>query len=604
MYTKIFYLYKDGLFANSSSEYLNKMMHEDELLELAKIIKEKENNLEEFILSLLNCFASTTYYNKCFDWNIGSTLQHFEARLVINAFSKVKQSDILFDSIGLSWVLGEFKIKDEGVIEFLNSILKKSNNSEAWWRAAFSLEQLSEGDAIVFLKRSLKAEGIKIIGKYLADLSSKKSVIGILLLSNSKAIRNEIYKTLKCKFLTSPNIEEVINCIWLLGRLKLIDNDVINKVVNIFETSENYELIYYTCYSIQEINSPTFLSVYQSLLNSDDSLLRKMAVRAIANIENSTNQKLLEDALMKEKNPNVISEICIGLYKLSNNNSKQKAQLRKDFRDIENGLIFDDSDKWYADPAIYEVFSNSEDPENICFNLILNELKSRGINIINPIDLATGTGRALRFFIENINYQGKFYGVDKSKEMLSYLKTLINRKHTFIHNTEIVESPIADMNLGIQSNLIMSSFGFPSKIADKELCIKELEVVYNHLMDDGIFITLGWDESFNDELSNYWYRHIPDGIDAIDFETWRIKRRQNILSPRNCNLSWHKTGLNVPLQFNNLKESVSIMGYLFGRDAAENIINKNIIEWSMSLGITLNSKKEIKNILDGNLFSY
>ncbi len=590
-------VYSEGLFDNSESEYLTRMFYEDELLELSNIIKLHENSLEEFIELMLNRFANDVAYNKCFDWNIGSTLQHFEPRTVINAFIKIKQSPILIDSIGLTWVLGEFKIKDEIIIEYLNNVIKKSKNSEAWWRAAFSLEQLNQGEALILLKRSLKAEGLESLDSYLKSLSNKKSVIGILLLSNNKNIRETIYPSLKEKFLLEKQNEVLINCIWLLGRLRLIDKEITEKISEIFSTSKNYELIYYTCNAIQEVSSPAFFKIFEHLINSEDSLLRKMAVRGISNIEQSSNQKILEEALIKEKNPNVISEICVGLYKITNTITKQKKQLKKDYRDVENGLIFDDSDKWYADPSIYEVFSFAEDPENICLNLILNEIKFRKLSITNPIDIATGTGRALRFFVDNINYTGKFFGIDKSKQMLDHLKTAVNRKHSYIHNTELIESSIVDMNLQLKSNLILSSFGFPSKITDRELCFQELRTISNHLLDDGLFITLGWDESFNDELNNYWYRHIPDGIDAKDFETWRVKRKEKILSPRNCNLTWYKTGINVPLQYNNLKEAAKIMGYLFGRDAAENVINNNITEWNMSLGITLNTKAEIEKII-------
>lgn len=590
-------MYSQGLFENPNSEYLTRMFFEDELLELSKIIKSNENNIENFTEKLLIAFANNSDYNKYFDWNIGSTIQHFEPRLVINAFIKTPQTYNLINSIGLTWVLGELKIKDEKTIDYLIKVIKESINSEAWWRAAFSLEQLNQGEALVLLKRSLKAEGLKDLNFYLNDLSNKKSIIGILLHSNNKNVRETIYPSLKSKFLSEKQNEILINCVWLLGRFRLIDRDIIKKILEIFKDSTNYELIYYTCFSIQEVSSTAFLDIFKNFLCSEDSLLRKMAVRGISNIDLSSNQKILEEVLIKETNSNVISEICIGLYKMTNTITKQKNQLKKDFRDVENGLIFDDSDKWYADPSIYEVFSFSEDPENICLNLILNEINKRNISVVNPIDIATGTGRALHFFVDNLNYSGKFYGIDKSNQMIQHLKTSINRRHIYIHNIELVESSIVDMCLSIKSNFIISSFGFPSKITDKNLCFKELESISNHLSDDGIFVTLGWDESFNDELNNYWYRHIPDNIDAKDFESWRVKRMSQIDSPRNCNLTWYKKGINVPLQYNNLRESAKIMGYLFGRDATENIINNNITEWGMSLGITLNTKNEIENIL-------
>jgi hypothetical protein len=40
------------------------------------------------------------------------------------------------------------------------------------------------------------------------------------------------------------------------------------------------------------------------------------------------------------------------------------------------------------------------------------------------------------------------------------------------------------------------------------------------------------------------------------------------------------------------------MGYLFGRDAAKRTVERGQVEWQMSLGITYNTKKELKHLLD------
>lgn len=68
-------------------------------------------------------------------------------------------------------------------------------------------------------------------------------------------------------------------------------------------------------------------------------------------------------------------------------------------------------------------------------------------------------------------------------------------------------------------------------------------------------------------------------------------------SPRNCDLTWYKTKLLVPLLFCDVRESAYIMGYLFGRDAADEIIRTNRTRWQMSLGITINTKEEIGLII-------
>lgn len=117
------------------------------------------------------------------------------------------------------------------------------------------------------------------------------------------------------------------------------------------------------------------------------------------------------------------------------------------------------------------------------------------------------------------------------------------------------------------------------------------------LEDGGILCTIGWDETFNDELNMMWYRYIPDDIEATNFEEWRSKRAAVFNSPRNCNLTWFKTNLRLPLQFNNAEQATYIMGHLFGRDAGVDIAQSGRTSWEMSYGITINTKEEISQIL-------
>lgn len=49
--------------------------------------------------------------------------------------------------------------------------------------------------------------------------------------------------------------------------------------------------------------------------------------------------------------------------------------------------------------------------------------------------------------------------------------------------------------------------------------------------------------------------------------------------------------------FCDVRKSAYIMGYLFGRDAADEIIRTNRTRWQMSLGITINTKEEIGLII-------
>lgn len=592
-------VYFNQLRTQQLSSYQEVLFSEEQLLELADIIQKKESDLEVFTRQLLQLLIKDRNRHKYLDWNIGSTIQHFDPVIVVKAFKTLGESShhYLYDSIGLSWVLGEFKIRDKFVLEFLQKVMEESRDSDVWWRAAFSLEKLGQGDAIHHLKKSLKSKGIKSIDYYFNAIEDKESIIGILLLSNNRNIKEVIFPKIKETFLRSNDEGTLISCAWLLGRFRLFDKELISKMEYIIEKNENYELVYYTFFAIFRSNMPAFLPIYKKYLTCQDALLRKMAIRGISYLEGSDISSILEEALDKEENENVISEICQALYRINNNQIRIEVALQKSYCNIENGLIIDDSDKWYADPSIYEIFSKSEDPNNICFEAILRVVKSRLKEIENPIDLACGTGRAIDFFIDKIDYKGNFYAVDRSPEMLNYLQKKMDRRHLYTHTIEYQQIELAKLALPVRSNFIISSFGFPSKFTDRKQCMLELQRINDILMPGGLLVTLGWDETFNDELNNFWFQHIPDDINAKDFEVWRLQRTEKFKSPRNCYLTWYKKRILVPLLFSSVNESAYVMGYLFGRDAAEEIIKTNRTRWQMSLGITINTKEEISSIL-------
>lgn len=592
-------IYINELRKRKPSTYQKQLFSEEQLQELADIIQKKEKDLCVFVQQLFWILIKDKNQHKCLDWNIGSTLQHFNPIIVIRAFKALNESSrhYLYDSIGLTWVLGEFNIRDKSVLEFLRNVIEECRDSDVWWRAAFSLEKLGQGDAIHYLKNSLKSKEIKSLEYYFDNIENKESIIGILVLSNNQNIKETIYPKIKEIFLYSNNQHKLISCAWLLGRFRLLDKELVSKMKSIIEKNEDYELVYYTFFAIFRSNLSAFYSLYKKYITYGDALLRKMAVRGISYLEGGDIFSILEEALDKERNESVISEICQAIYRVNNNQIRTQVALQKAYCNIENGLIIDDSDKWYAAPSIYEVFSKAEDPENICFKTILREINTRLKTIENPVDLACGTGRVIDFFIDKIDYRGSFYAVDRSSEMLNFLQRKMDRRHLYTHMIEYHQSELKELKLPVHSNLIISSFGFPSQFTDKEQCMLELQRVNDCLMQGGLFITLGWDETFNDALSNFWYQHIPDNINARDFETWRLQRMEKFESPRNCNLTWYKTKLLVPLLFCDVRESAYIMGYLFGRDAADEIIRTNRTRWQMSLGITINTKEEIGLII-------
>lgn len=189
-------VYTNELKKQRISSYQERLFSEEQLLELANIIQREETDLCVFVQQLLQILIKDRNQHKYLDWNIGSTLQHFDPIIVIRAFKALKKTSrhYLYDSIGLAWVLGEFNIKDKSVLEFLRDVMEECRDSDVWWRAAFSLEKLGQGDAIHYLKKSLKSKEIKTLEYYFDNIENKESIIGILVLSNNQNIKETILK--------------------------------------------------------------------------------------------------------------------------------------------------------------------------------------------------------------------------------------------------------------------------------------------------------------------------------------------------------------------------------------------------------------------------
>lgn len=124
-------------------------------------------------------------HNRNYDWNVGSILQHLDMETVLSALARAQSPERLYDSIGLAWVLGEFRSRNRIIVDFLRNIVYRSSDSEAWWRAAFSLEKIGVEDAVNLLKRSTKADALQPLQYYLDRLEDKRSIICILILSTS-----------------------------------------------------------------------------------------------------------------------------------------------------------------------------------------------------------------------------------------------------------------------------------------------------------------------------------------------------------------------------------------------------------------------------------
>jgi hypothetical protein len=121
------------------------------------------------------------------------------------------------------------------------------------------------------------------------------------------------------------------------------------------------------------------------------------------------------------------------------------------------------------------------------------------------------------------------------------------------------------------------------------------------LTKDGLLVTIGWDEDFNDELTEVWYRFVIE--EECYFDTlpeYRRRKRNRIKSPRNCGLTTVKRKLRVPVKFSTNEEAAIVFGHLFGYDAGIWVLENSENEFNMSVSIT----KDDKNSIRDNLESY
>lgn len=246
---------------------------------------------------------------------------------------------------------------------------------------------------------------------------------------------------------------------------------------------------------------------------------------------------------------------------------------------------------WYKYPLIYDMFSIAEDKENIIASKIIKYINEKRIRVNNPIDLGTGTGKIIDTVLNKIYYCGNIYAVDNSKEMIHFLTNKYKNKKCI----QIVQSSIEKLNLDIKSNFIISCFGFPSCVYDKSLIKRELINVNRILDDDGILITIGWNEKYDDELSYIWYKYVD--VSQLSYDEWKKEKIKSMQTTRNCSLSWLENDIETKLEVTNKTDGERMFRILFGKKSLDYIISDKNMQLKMKMGITLNTKQEINKII-------
>ncbi|NHZ86729.1 MAG: methyltransferase domain-containing protein [Planctomycetia bacterium] len=559
--------------------------------ELVNLISQQIYNNKEIYINLI--LASKMLPKRWYDWNLGYLIQKLNPNILIDVIKRYPEN--LYHSEGVAWALGIIGNDDQAIIDFLQKQCKLCEDFDAWWCAAHSLSQLNQGDAIEILKRTLIQEEWQNLDHCIKNIGSRPATIGILRKVNFQNINKIIDICLKN--LSELHGRRLHNVIWLLERLRIRDKIVVDSLTKLHNShiSHGSSVSHRVVEALGKIAHPNSRDLLEiDLLGAKYFRTRALAAEGLGLIGDVKSIDVLVNALTSENNPHVISKISNAIYDIKDSERAMRNAFIVKSKWLENGMIIDESNKWYWSPDIYEKFSKAEDPESISFKLALSHCPE---TIATILDLGSGTGRFIDE-IKEFNFKiEKLYALDNSPDMLKYLK----KKYSIgISKVETLQSTIDSIPLEKETiDLVVSSWGFPSKVWDEKQSLKELKEVYRVLKPNGIFITIGWDEDFSDELSEVWHKFVIEEDYYFDsLAEYRRKKRHKIKSPRNCNLSFFKKKLQVPVKFDSVNEAADVFGNLFGYSAGVWVLESSKREFQMNVSITYNTRESIKTIIN------
>jgi SAM-dependent methyltransferase len=541
--------------------------------------------------------TGTISHKGWYDWNLGFLLRGLNLEWLTEIIDS--NSKLLLEAESLAWALGEIGSDDERIVNFLYKICENCLNYDAWWCAADALEKLKVCDATDLKKRTLKGNEWNDLEYCFNNLSNRAAVIGIL--KHARLENTQKIIVPKCRdFLKSNNSDEVQNAVWLLERLRIDDNKTIHSLLDLYEIAEDqsHTLKPRIVEALGQIASPETRHILEeALFKAKYYRTRAYAAMGLGKIGDKRSVDVLKKSLEKENDDGVIGYITQALYSIENKIKNKINHKNKILNWPENGMIFDFSDDWYTNAEIYDKFSYAEDPLNISLDFCISRIPDSAKYIA---DLGTGTGRLSIHICENIPDVKKVYALDINKSMIRFLKNKIvhdKRLNSIIKtfNKSINNLPFKNNSIDV----VVSNWAFPSKMWDLDTCLIQVKEVYRVLKPGGILITIGWDESFRDELSELWYRFVPEpDFRRESFEDWRKRRKSKILSARNCHLTFIKKNVRVPLLFENPYDAANVLGFLFGYTAGEWVINHRKSEFSINIGITYNTREQLLDSID------
>lgn len=157
------------------------------------------------------------------------------------------------------------------------------------------------------------------------DLSNKRSIINILLNANSNDIKEKIYPVLKKRLNDTVCEKELVNIIWLFGRLRLYDETLLEKSLEILSNTENYETKYYILQAMIDDPKPLYKDYFKQFLYSDDILIKRMAINGLAELGSYSDIATLEEMLYNEDNSGIIACLSKAIYRINNDYFREES---------------------------------------------------------------------------------------------------------------------------------------------------------------------------------------------------------------------------------------------------------------------------------------
>lgn len=536
--------------------------------------------------------ATSMQPRRWFDWNVGYLIPHLDSDPVAQAVERYSRS--LRRSEGIAWGLGELGSEDERIIDFLYAVCEECADYDAWWCAGQALEKLRAANHVDLLKRTLRGEQWDSLDHCLDHLESRAALIGILRLVKMENLERTVIPRLVAA-LEDSSRSRVQHAIWLLERLRFDDARVHALLTELFKTAED----------AGESLAPRVVEALGEIASADSRLLlerevgradyfrtRAYAAKGLGLIGDSRSTGVLEDAFRHERDPRVTPYLTEALYAIGDEQRRRLNDVRRHARWPENGMVVDDTNRWYANPEIYEMFSRAEDPGDIAFGYAAS-LIPRNRNIV--ADLGAGTGRMSMYLARTRPDIAEIRAFDADSRMVNFLAERIQREgeadRVSVTGADNARLPLDDQSV----DAVVSSWAFPSRMWDADVCLRELHEVERVLKPRGVLVTLGWDETFQDEMSEFWYRYVPEpDFRRETLEQWRRRRRARIESPRNSHLTFVARNLRVPVKFESVEDAAFVIGHLFGFAAGESIIHTRRREFSMLVGITRDVRSALR----------